>query len=168
MAETVDLILNEPCWGETGRADIAHKAVNAALQAAGIGPGDYEVAVLACNDAEIATLNSRFRGKSSATNVLSWPAHDLFADLDGGAPSREIPADAFEATALGDIAIAYETVLAEAQAGHIPVDHHIFHLILHGTLHLLGYDHQREADASRMEALEIEALGKAGIPSPYA
>jgi len=168
MAETIDLRVAEARWAETGIAEIAERAVKAALDAAGIAAGDYEVSVLACNDAEIATLNSRFRGKSAATNVLSWPAFDLFASRDGGAPSRDIPADPFEATALGDIAIAYETVLAEAQQGHIPVDHHIFHLILHATLHLLGYDHQREADASRMEALEIEALGKAGIPSPYA
>ena len=166
MAETVELIVEDARWDETDLSRLAPQAVAAALSAAGVS-ADVEVSILACGDDRIATLNSRFRGKSSATNVLSWPALDLFPDAPGGAPSTEIPPDPFGETALGDIAIALETVVAEAQAGGIPLEHHIFHLILHAALHLLGYDHQTDADAAVMEGLEIAALAKAGIASPY-
>ena len=166
MAETVELIIEDARWDETGLAEIAPRAVTAALGAAGVRR-EVEVSILACGDADIAALNSRFRGKSSATNVLSWPALDLFPATAGGAPSTDIAADPFGETTLGDIAIAYETVVAEAQAGGIPLDHHIYHLILHAALHLLGYDHQTDADAARMEGLEIATLAKAGIASPY-
>ena len=167
MAEIVDLAVADTRWDGTGLAEIAPRAAEAALVAAGIERRDVEVAVLATSDAEIATLNSVFRGKSGATNVLSWPALDLFPGVEGAAPSRDLPDDPFGEIALGDIALAYETVTKEAREGHISADDHIYHLILHGCLHLLGYDHQTEADACRMEALEVAALGKAGIASPY-
>ena len=167
MADIVDLVIEDPRWEATGLATLAPRAVEMALRAAGIETRALEVAILACDDAEIATLNSAFRGKSSATNVLSWPALDLFPAAPGGAPSIVIPADRFGATSLGDIAIAYETVALEAENGQIPLDHHILHLILHASLHLLGYDHQTDPDAEAMERLEVAALAQAGVPSPY-
>lgn len=163
----VELIVEDPRWDNTGLARIAPRAVELALVAAQIDTRAVEVSILACDDAQIATLNSTFRGRSAATNVLSWPALDLFPRAPGAAPQRVIPTDPFGETALGDIAIAYETVLREAQDAGIPADHHSLHLILHASLHLLGYDHQTDADAEIMEELEVRALAQAGIPSPY-
>ena len=167
MTDIIEVEIEDPRWQATGLERIAPVAAEAALDAAGIDTRAVEIALLACHDARIATLNSAFRGKSSATNVLSWPALDLFPDAPGEPPSRQIPADPFGETSLGDIAIAYETVTSEAEFAQVSLDHHVFHLILHACLHLLGYDHQTEADAALMEGLEIEALARAGIASPY-
>lgn len=167
MTDLVDLVVEDPRWEDTALADLAERAAELALAHAGIETREVEIALLACDDARIKTLNSDFRGKDNATNVLSWPALDLFPDSPGGAPSRVIPDASFGPVGLGDIAIAYETVMAEAEAGGIPPDYHILHLILHACLHLLGYDHQIDEDAELMENLEIRALASAGIESPY-
>ncbi|MEM8657547.1 MAG: rRNA maturation RNase YbeY [Pseudomonadota bacterium] len=163
---TVDLVIEDARWTGANLAVLAQRALDLALKHAQID-APVEVAVMACDDARIATLNSTFRGKSNATNVLSWPALDLFPYSPGGAPSTRIPPDPFGLVSLGDIAIAYETVVAEATASAISLDDHSLHLILHACLHLLGYDHQTEADAARMEALEVQALAEVGIASPY-
>ncbi|WP_112320324.1 rRNA maturation RNase YbeY [Oceanibium sediminis] len=168
MTEIIDLVVEDPRWDETGLQKIAEQAAELALEAAGIETRAVEIGLLACDDATIATLNSRFRGKSSATNVLSWPALDLFPQHPGAAPDRLIPASPFGATSLGDVAIAYETVTKEARERGIPVDLHSLHLILHGCLHLLGYDHETESDAALMEGIEIRALASVGVASPYA
>ncbi|MGR3503820.1 rRNA maturation RNase YbeY [Pseudaestuariivita sp.] len=130
-------------------------------------PPRTEVAVLATSDAAIAELNAEFRGKPTPTNVLSWPDQDLAPDTPGGAPHPYAPDPQDPEPSLGDIALAYETCAAEAEAQCKPLAHHVTHLCLHGLLHLLGYDHVTEADAARMEALEVELLGQLGIPSPY-
>ena len=124
-------------------------------------PRGAECALLACDDARIADLNQQFRQKAAATNVLSWPSADLAAATDGGQPHAP------STPALGDIALAFETCRAEARGAGIPFDHHITHLILHGILHLLGYDHISEGDAQIMEGLEIEMLRDLGIDNPY-
>ncbi len=167
MTSIVDLVVEDPRWGDLPLEILSDTAANAALTAAGIATRDVEISLLACDDARIASLNSAFRGKSSATNVLSWPALDLFPRQPGSAPSTEIPPDPTGHVPLGDVAIAYDTVMAEAQAGNIPPDHHVVHLILHACLHLLGYDHVLDEDADIMERLEVQALATMGIPSPY-
>lgn len=167
MSDIVDLVIEDSRWEDTALAALAEQGAELALKAAGIDTRNVEIAVLACDDARIATLNSDFRGKDTATNVLSWPALDLFPETPGGAPDREIPDDPFGAVSLGDVAIAYETVMKEALDGGIESDDHILHLILHACLHLLGYDHQTDADAELMEALEVKALASQGIASPY-
>jgi len=167
MADIADLLVEDPRWNDTALATLAPKAISIALEAAGVASRAVEVSVLACNDDAIAALNSTFRGKTTATNVLSWPAIDLFPTTPGAAPATELPVDPSGVTSLGDIALAYETVMAEAQRAGIPADDHILHLILHASLHLLGYDHIEDADAARMEQLEVETLAKLGIASPY-
>jgi len=117
--------------------------------------------VMACDDAQIAQLNQDFRGKPQPTNVLSWPAADLSAHKPGAQPKRAVDPE------LGDIAIAYETCLRESQAAGLAILDHLTHLLLHGTLHLLGYDHIEDADAEVMEALEIKMLASLGISNPY-
>lgn len=122
---------------------------------------------MACDDARIALLNAEFRGKPVATNVLSWPAQDLAPLDEGGAPAMPEADFPGEGPSLGDIALAHETCIAEAEAAGRPLDAHLTHLVVHGMLHLLGYDHVREGDASRMENLEIEILDAMGLANPY-
>ncbi|MFP7671785.1 rRNA maturation RNase YbeY [Marivita sp. S0852] len=127
----------------------------------------YEIAILACNDARIAELNTEFREKPTATNVLSWPANSLAPEVDGAIPHPPPDPDPVMGEALGDIAISYETCLKEARDTGKPLADHVTHLIVHGVLHLLGYDHIRDGDATLMERLETEILGKMGLSDPY-
>lgn len=139
-----------------GCADCATAAVARRLSL----PADCEVTLLACDDTRIAALNADFRGKPRPTNVLSWPAQEL------SPPELPMP-DPDGSIHLGDIALAYETCAREAEGQGKSLADHTTHLILHGLLHLLGYDHETDADAARMEALEVEILGKLGISDPY-
>ena len=124
------------------------------------------MSVLACDDVRIATLNADFRDKPMPTNVLSWPEEDLGPEEAGAEPLTPQP-DPDGTLSLGDIAIAYDTCAREAAEQDKPFEAHVTHLLVHGTLHLLGYDHIRDRDATRMEAVEVEVLGKLGLPDPY-
>lgn len=114
-----------------------------------------EITILFADDATLKTLNHDWRGLNQPTNVLSFPA-----------PSG-VKAPRGEFKPLGDIALAYETVVREAEAGKISLRAHTAHLIVHGILHLLGYDHIDETDAAKMEAKEIRILKKLGLADPY-
>lgn len=105
------------------------------------------IAILLTDDAALRELNRRFRGQDKPTNVLSFPA-----DADAS---------------LGDIAIALGVARAEAQAAGLKLADHLAHLVIHGVLHLLGHDHEREDAALRMERLEARLLARFGIPNPY-
>src|SRR6266700_2913178 len=120
--------------------------------------GEAELAVMLTDDAGIRTLNSNWRGIDKQTNVLSFPA------LQPSRPSGEGDAPRM----LGDIAIAYQTMRKEADEEQKPFDHHLSHLAVHGFLHLIGYDHDKDDEAEAMEALEQEILAQLGIPNPYA
>lgn len=119
-------------------------AAEAALDARG------GVTILLTDDDSVAALNERFRGKAGPTNVLSFPAPDNPEDH------------------LGDIALAYGVCAREAAEQGKPLAHHLQHLVAHGVLHLLGYDHLTEAEAEEMEALERRLLADLGVPDPYA
>ena len=157
-APLVELALEEPGWTEAlpDLEALASAAVRLALEAAGLDPADWSVAVLACSDTRIAGLNAAFRERAQPTNVLSWPA---FAPPLPPAPAPR--------THLGDIAIALGTVSREAHSAGIPLKDHATHLILHGCLHLIGYDHDTDSAADMMEGLERRALARIGIPDPY-
>ncbi len=118
------------------------------------------VSLLFTCDAEVHTLNREWRERDKPTNVLSFPMlerEELLALTPEGPPEM-----------LGDIALAYETCAREAEEKGVPLDHHAAHLIIHGLLHLAGYDHvHSDEEAEAMEALEISALAKMGIPDPY-
>ncbi|WP_323779791.1 rRNA maturation RNase YbeY [Thalassovita sp.] len=166
-----DTILEDDRWQEAGLDRLAEAAARATLVHLGLDPDRYEVAVLGCNDVRIAELNADFREKSTATNVLSWPSDERGPETDGDTPllpdnGAQGPEEGL-AEELGDIAISYETCLREAKEAGKPLDRHITHLIVHAVLHLLGYDHIRDKDATLMEGLEIEILGKMGHPDPY-
>ncbi|SPF81020.1 rRNA maturation RNase YbeY [Pseudoprimorskyibacter insulae] len=162
-----DTILEDDRWEEADLETLAETAAVAALSHLGMVPQDYEIAVLGCDDARIAVLNAEFRDKPTPTNVLSWPAWDLAAEDDGAAPEPAPEGDETMPEALGDIAISYDTCLAEAEAAGKPLADHVTHLVVHGVLHLLGYDHIRDNDATLMEGIETKILGKMGISDPY-
>jgi probable rRNA maturation factor len=130
------------------------EAAMAALDAAAPRGARGEVAVRLSVDKDVRRLNREFRGKDKPTNVLSFPAGDEARPR--GAPLL-----------LGDIVIAYGTVAREAAEQGKPVRDHLLHLVVHGVLHLLGYDHVRPAAARRMETLETRILASLGISDPY-
>lgn len=114
-----------------------------------------EISVYLTDDEEVQGLNKDYRGKNKPTNVLSFPQGDLPKGPNG------------EVHPLGDIVMAYETCMREAADEGVPFKHHFSHLLVHGLLHLLGYDHEEDEDAIEMEALEIEILKDLEIPNPY-
>ena len=119
-----------------------------------------EVAVRLTDDAEVHTLNRDFRGKDKPTNVLSFPQvqHDLLEGLANSDDGEIL---------LGDIVLARETCVREAEEKGISIVDHATHLIVHGALHLVGYDHETEAEGDEMEALETRILARLAIPDPY-
>jgi probable rRNA maturation factor len=159
MNMNVDLVIEDDRWATAGLRALAERACGAAL--AHFGIAGAEISLLACDDARITLLNADFRAKPTPTNVLSWPSEERGAAQPGGDP---VPPTDLE---LGDIAIAWETCAGEAEAAGTPFADHVSHLLVHATLHLLGYDHIDDTDAGLMEALEVEILGKLGIANPY-
>jgi probable rRNA maturation factor len=113
---------------------------------------EAELTLRLVDEPESRALNKRYRGKSAPTNVLSFPS--------------ELPAE-LEIPLLGDIVICAPLVAEEASSQGKPAEAHWAHLVIHGVLHLLGHDHQEEAEAGKMEALEIELLASLGFPNPY-
>ncbi|MBY6154145.1 rRNA maturation RNase YbeY [Vannielia litorea] len=161
----LDVVLEDDRWEEAGLQAIVEAAAPVVLAFHDL-PYDIELSVLGADDARIAELNGDFRGKPQPTNVLSWPAEDLAADTPGDDPLAPEP-DPDGTLPLGDIALAYETCAWEAEAGGIALRDHLTHLVVHGMMHLLGYDHINDADAELMEAREAEILAKLGVKNPY-
>jgi len=162
----LDVVIEDARWDAAALEKQAQEAVSATLAYLELEDEDWEVTVLGCDDARIADLNAEFREKPKPTNVLSWPAQELAAVQDGGQPTPP-EVDFMGDAALGDIAISYDTCVKEADLAQKSREDHVRHLLVHGTLHLLGYDHIRDGDATIMETLEVGILGKLGIPDPY-
>ena len=146
-------------------SDLAERAANAAIRAsshADLLARNFalEVSVKLSDDSEVHSLNKAYRGKDKPTNVLSFPQiqPDLLNALSNTDDGEAL---------LGDIILAYETCREEASAKNIAFSDHIAHLIVHGSLHLLGYDHENEIEAGLMENCEINALATLGIANPY-
>ena len=154
-----EVLVVAACWQEAPDAEsIIQRAIAAAAESVDADVGEAELAVMLTDDSGIRTLNGNWRGIDKPTNVLSFPAlQPTGARKPGDAPRM-----------LGDIAIAYQTTRREADEEQKPFRHHLSHLAVHGFLHLIGYDHEKDADAEAMEALEIEILAQLGIPDPYA
>jgi probable rRNA maturation factor len=151
---TADIVVSADCWqAEPGAEAIVQRAIQAAAAKAPLHAADAELAVVLTDDEGVRILNRDWRGIDKPTNVLSFPAASL--------PSPEGP------LALGDIAIAYETVRREATVENKPFRHHLSHLAIHGFLHLIGYDHETDDEAEAMERLERQILADLGIPDPY-
>ena len=138
----IDIEIEDRAWGEAER--IVRQAAALAM-----GARDDSVVILLTDDTAMAALNSQFRGKAGPTNVLSFPA----------AANSE--------NHLGDMALAYGVCAREAVDQGKALNDHLRHLVIHGVLHLLGYDHEDEVSAAAMEAMEISLLKDLGIADPY-
>ncbi|NBZ88458.1 rRNA maturation RNase YbeY [Stagnihabitans tardus] len=167
MEALVECVIEDARWETLGLEPLALRAVQASLAELGLPETGLTLSVMGCDDARIATLNEEFRGKAKPTNVLSWPAWDLAADADGEAPEAPEIGPADDPESLGDIALSYDTCAREALEAAKPLADHVTHLVTHGLLHCLGYDHVRDGDATRMEALEVRILARLGLPDPY-
>jgi probable rRNA maturation factor len=167
MADITETVIEDARWEEADLAGLTAAAARATLHHLGMQADGYELAVLGADDARIAVLNADFRGKPQPTNVLSWPSEERGAEVEGDAPEMPPPGNAEEPEFLGDLALAWETCAREASEAGRPFDHHVTHLVVHGILHLLGYDHERDGDAALMERIEVETLASLGIPTPY-
>jgi probable rRNA maturation factor len=167
MEMLVDTVIEEPRWETAGLDALADRAARAVLAELGLAPDGFLICVMGCDDDRIAALNADFRGKPVPTNVLSWPSEDRAPDAPGDVPEQPEPGDSDDPAELGDIAIAWGVCQAEAAAQGKPFADHVTHLIAHGVLHLLGYDHMTEEDAALMEGIEVRALARLGIANPY-
>jgi probable rRNA maturation factor len=153
----VEVVCRAEIWERIAGSHTAlSAAARAAFAAAPARQESREVTLVLTDDREMRALNRTWRGKDSATNVLSFPAGESPSTMPG------------ELRPLGDVVLAAETVCAEARDRGIPVADHAAHLIVHGTLHLLGFDHETDAEAERMEAAETKVLAGLGIADPYA
>jgi len=169
VAPALDIIVDSPLWkAQRGVKAVLQRAICEAASFATTSGG--ELAIVLTDDSAIRTLNRGWRGKDQPTNVLSFPVN---------APSRSLPrkrgrvrvgvaaGPAGRVRLLGDIVIAYETMAREALAEQRPFRHHLAHLAVHGFLHLVGHDHEADAEAEAMEALEIAVLSRLEMPNPY-
>ncbi len=156
----------EAPWPEEDWAVLATRAANAAASRTPHGglittPALIEISVRLTSDGEVQTLNRQYRDKDQPTNVLSFPMvqRDLIETISQNSDDGEV--------LLGDIVLAHSVCAREAEERGISVADHATHLIVHGTLHLLGYDHMTDDEGEAMEAIEREALGDLGIADPY-
>ena len=163
----IDVLIESRKWSGLHLERLAGDAVLAALDDLGLEPGQFAVSILACDDARIAALNADFRGKPVPTNVLSWPSEERAAATPGEMPHLPPPNPVGPPMELGDIALAFETCAREAAEADKPLADHVAHLVVHGLLHLLGFDHETDLDAELMEGLETRILARLGVPDPY-
>lgn len=149
----IDVSIESGLWPQFENIrELANAAISEAIRQSGVAlrPG-VEISVLLCDDPFIRALNHRWRGRDAVTDVLSFPA-------PGAIEARP---------SLGDIAIAFETTARAAEEEGKPFKNHFIHLLVHGFLHLIGYDHGGEAEAAEMERLERDILAALGIADPY-
>jgi probable rRNA maturation factor len=149
----VDVVHEDGDWGALPDVAAAVRAASDEVARA-LSLSGSEACIALSSDAEVASLNAAYRGKPAPTNVLSFPA---------GYVAGPKPPVRF----LGDVILAAETVAREAADLKLPVEHHLQHLVVHGLLHLVGYDHESDEDAQTMEALEVRILARLGIANPY-
>ena len=144
-------------------ADIRHAAIAAfqagieANTAMTFPEADIEISIRLTDDKEMKTLNAKWRNIDCPTNVLSFPNWDASSEAVYTGP----------AVLLGDVVLARQTVEAEADDFNLPPVHHVKHLVVHGVLHLLGFDHETDQEANIMESLEVKVLSNIGVAPPY-
>jgi len=161
----LDIALDaDPDWDSSNWAELARKAATSAIAESafpqlGLGARSVELGIRLTNDAEVRALNAEWRGKDKATNVLSFPMAEPDELDDQSADGPELM--------LGDIVLARGVCAAEAADKAISIEAHASHLLVHGTLHLLGYDHDDDESATDMEQREVRALARLGIADPY-
>ena len=142
-------------WAELPDQDV-ECALRTALSHLNMESRDYSVGVVLTNDREVQDLNCKHRGKNQPTNVLAFPTHDHLGYWE------------VKECSLGDLILSKNRVEEEARQQRKRVQFHAIHLLVHGILHLVGYDHIEETAAAEMEGTEVEILQKMGVPNPYA
>ena len=153
---TVSIEVEDEAWQSlAGLEEFARNVVASTLSGAGSVSEDGEIALLFIGDLSIAEFNAAWRGKNQPTNVLSFPA------------TQAMPIPEGEARPLGDIVLAHGVISREAAEQGKTLHDHTAHLIVHGVLHLLGFDHASEKEAEEMERLEVSILKGLGISDPY-
>ena len=166
MPINIEILINEPLWKKENR--LISAKIKSLIKK--IAPQtelknylnknlEIEISVVLSNDEEIKKLNKNYRQKNKPTNVLSFPAVD-FKNLDKSALELGF-------MPLGDIILSYQTIKNEAISEKKKFDDHLYHLVIHSLLHLLGHDHEEKKEAEIMENLEINLLKKLDIPNPY-
>jgi len=168
MTGIVDIVIEDDRWEAAGLSRLAETSARAVATHLGYDPALYQAVVMGCDDARIAELNGTFRDKAKPTNVLSWPSAERGPEYAGEAPELPEPGTLEAPEPLGDIAIAYDTCAREAAEQEKTFDAHVTHLLIHGILHLFGYDHIDDDDAELMEDTERQILAALGIADPYA
>ncbi|MBB5700387.1 putative rRNA maturation factor [Ochrobactrum daejeonense] len=152
----IDIMVEAGNWSDEPTLEaLVRKSVEAGWEVLGLKSAESELSVVFTDDASIQVLNAEWRGKDKPTNVLSFPAFPVKAGSQPG-------------PMLGDIVIARQTVEREALEERKPLENHLTHLVVHGFLHLLGYDHETDEEAEVMEGKEREILHALAIPDPYA
>ena len=160
---SVDIVIEDTRWKTIDLTQIANTAFYETLSLLDLRPKSFACCVLACDNKKIKQLNNKFRDKNGSTNVLSFPA-----TLENHALKRKLmSSEVSDLHELGDIAIAFEICKKEAVNSKIMFEHHVYHLIIHAVLHLLGFDHDEEKNAAEMEKIEVQVLAKLGINDPY-
>ncbi len=150
MCAALDIVVLSPLWEKIAAETIAGRALTACRRAVGDANG-AQVTLALCDDAEMRTHNRAWRGIDKPTNVLSFPTAE--------GPLR--------AQSLGDIVVAFETVAREAADAGRAIEDHFAHMVVHGFLHLVGYDHLDDAEAETMERMERDILATIGVADPY-
>jgi len=152
----IDITFQSPLWPQ--RLDsIIRDTITQTLALSPLSFKEAEISVVLADNDFIQTLNKNYRGQDKPTNVLSFPQME----------PDELEDTQDEFVSLGDVILAYETVEIEVSQQNKSFDEHVMHLLVHGTLHLLGYDHIENHEAEEMEALEIEILKQIGVKNPY-
>jgi probable rRNA maturation factor len=167
MEPLVDTVIEDARWDWVGLPALATRAGAAVVAGLGLPPVGFTLCVMGCDDVRIAELNGEFRSKGKPTNVLSFPAWNRSADAPGLVPDLPEAGEADDPEELGDIAISYDTCAREAVEQGKALPNHVTHLVVHGILHLLGYDHIEDADAALMERTEARILASLGVDDPY-
>ncbi len=168
MTGIVDIVIEDDRWEAAGLSRLAETSARAVAEYLGYDPALYQAVVMGCDDGRIAELNGTFRDKAKPTNVLSWPSAERGSEYAGEAPELPEPGTLEAPEPLGDIAIAFDTCAREAAEQEKTFDAHVTHLLIHGILHLFGYDHIDDDDAELMEDTERQILAALGIADPYA
>ena len=159
-APKVDVMVDSKRWKDPGKVRSIVRSAVARAAAATRSTSGAELAIVLTDDSAIRELNRDWRGIDKATNVLSFPATN-------GGPKPHRPKPHRPNAHLGDIVLAFETIAREAESEQKPFAHHVAHLAVHGFLHLVGYDHERDEDALEMEQAERDILRQLKIPDPY-
>ena len=163
------VMIDDKRWVGVPLEEIAKSALKLLVDNSLVKKSNFEVSILAGNDSEIKKLNKNFRGRNTSTNIISWPEYNLQPKHPGHSPKQfdKSTLASEETIFLGNLAISFERCSSEAEKKDISFADHLLHLLLHGYLHLLGFDHQNELDATLMEDIEIRLLSRIGIKNPY-